>query len=83
MLVGLDSLFPVNRNPLNRSRLLCSSSRYKEEFEEIELLGEGGFGCVFEVRNKLDGRRYAIKKIKLTNFPPEDCLKVSQSFYIY
>ncbi|KAG0224647.1 hypothetical protein BGW42_004971 [Actinomortierella wolfii] len=40
-------------------------SRYKSDFEEIEFLGRGGFGEVVKARNKLDGRFYAIKKIKL------------------
>ncbi|KAF9969485.1 hypothetical protein BGZ73_008146 [Actinomortierella ambigua] len=40
-------------------------SRYKSDFEEIEFLGRGGFGEVVKARNKLDGRFYAVKKIKL------------------
>jgi serine/threonine protein kinase len=36
--------------------------RYLSEFEEIELIGEGGFGKVYKVRHKLDGNIYAIKK---------------------
>ena len=62
--------------PHEKPHLIRAPSRYKEEFEEIEALGEGGFGCVFEARHKLDGRRYAIKKIKLGKVHPDDCLKV-------
>ena len=57
-------------------------SRFEEEFEEIDELGKGGFGSVYEVRNKLDGRRYAIKKIQLAEVNPEDCLKVSGCFHL-
>ena len=32
---------------------------------------------MYEVRNKLDGKRYAVKKIRLANFRPDDCLKVN------
>lgn len=37
--------------------------RYKLDFDELETLGQGGFGTVVKARNKLDGRIYAIKKI--------------------
>ncbi|KAJ3150466.1 hypothetical protein HDU86_006639 [Geranomyces michiganensis] len=44
-------------------------SRYRLDFEEIEFLGKGGFGEVVKARNRIDGRFYAIKKIKLN---PQD-----------
>ncbi|TDL16229.1 Serine/threonine-protein kinase [Rickenella mellea] len=40
-------------------------SRWKEDWEELELLGRGGFGSVLKARNKLDNRVYAVKKVKL------------------
>ncbi|KAJ2490045.1 hypothetical protein IWW37_003465 [Coemansia sp. RSA 2050] len=40
-------------------------SRYHDDFIQLRTLGRGGFGRVFEARNKLDGRRYAIKQIKV------------------
>ncbi|KAJ2780654.1 eukaryotic translation initiation factor 2-alpha kinase [Coemansia interrupta] len=42
-----------------------SASRYRTDFEEVEFLGKGGFGSVVKSRNRIDGRYYAIKKIKL------------------
>ncbi|KAG8885633.1 hypothetical protein FRB98_001726 [Tulasnella sp. 332] len=44
---------------------LQRSSRYRDEWEEIEFLGKGGFGSVVKARFKLDGAIYAVKKIKL------------------
>jgi serine/threonine protein kinase len=40
-------------------------SRYEREFETIRLLGCGNYGVVYEAQNRLDGRRYAVKKILL------------------
>ncbi|KAJ2746846.1 hypothetical protein GGI20_000999 [Coemansia sp. BCRC 34301] len=40
-------------------------SRYQDDFVQLRTLGRGGFGRVFEARNKLDGRRYAVKQIKV------------------
>lgn len=41
------------------------SSRFLEDFDLIRCLGKGGFGVVFEVRNKLDDCNYAVKRILL------------------
>ncbi|KAH9943970.1 hypothetical protein B0H21DRAFT_747282 [Amylocystis lapponica] len=41
------------------------SSRWKEDWEELELLGRGAYGSVVKARNKIDSRIYAVKKIKL------------------
>ena len=35
------------------------------DFEELAKIGKGGFGAVWKVRNKLDGRIYAVKRIQL------------------
>ena len=42
-----------------------SKSRYVKDFEELGKIGQGGFGVVVKAQNKLDGRIYAVKKIKL------------------
>jgi hypothetical protein len=56
------------------------SSRYKSDFEELELIGRGGFGKVCKVINCLDRQQYAVKiilfrgicksKEKAKNLPP-------------
>ena len=44
---------------------LIRYSRYASEFQELSALGRGGFGTVFKCTNALDGRLYAIKKIRI------------------
>lgn len=41
------------------------TSRFLEDYDPIGCLGRGGYGFVFEARNKLDRRIYAIKRITL------------------
>ncbi|XP_046865269.1 eukaryotic translation initiation factor 2-alpha kinase isoform X2 [Drosophila willistoni] len=43
------------------------TSRFQTDFELMQCLGRGGFGVVFEAKNKLDENRYAIKRITLPN----------------
>lgn len=50
----------------------AATSRYLSDFEEVEFLGKGAFGSVVKARNRLDGRFYAVKKIKLSSSPDED-----------
>nr|XP_056713272.1 eukaryotic translation initiation factor 2-alpha kinase 3 isoform X2 [Euleptes europaea] len=42
-------------------------SRCLTDFEPIQCLGHGGFGVVFEAKNKVDDCNYAIKRIRLPN----------------
>ncbi|CAG9855228.1 unnamed protein product [Phyllotreta striolata] len=43
------------------------TSRYINDFETLQCLGKGGFGVVFEVKQKIDECSYAIKRITLPN----------------
>ncbi|XP_036280515.1 eukaryotic translation initiation factor 2-alpha kinase 1 isoform X1 [Pipistrellus kuhlii] len=65
--------------PKIRSREVAfeaQTSRYLNEFEEVSILGKGGYGRVYKVRNKLDGQYYAIKKILIKGATKTDCMKV-------
>jgi hypothetical protein len=41
-----------------------SFSRFLADFEVVGTLGNGSFGCVYKVRNRMDRRMYAIKAAK-------------------
>ena len=41
-----------------------STTRFRNEFAEPELIGKGSFSDVFKVRNRIDGHYYAIKRLK-------------------
>jgi len=51
-------------------------SRYQSDFEEIQFLGKGAFGAVIKVRNRIDNRFYAVKRIKLDKRNPEENQKI-------
>ncbi|PIO77275.1 hypothetical protein TELCIR_00641, partial [Teladorsagia circumcincta] len=42
-------------------------SKFLQDFEPVKLLGHGGFGVVFEARNRLDECPYAVKRIAVAN----------------
>ncbi|GJQ14356.1 hypothetical protein GpartN1_g6147.t1 [Galdieria partita] len=69
---GIENIFwsiLMNSSVIRRqlaSRFRPLLSRYREDFEYLRLLGRGGFGSVMKVRNKLDGRIYALKRVALT-----------------
>lgn len=54
-------------NNWNEYKVSGYVSRYLTDFEPVQCLGRGGFGVVFEARNKVDDCNYAIKRISLPN----------------
>ncbi len=46
-------------------------SRYESDFQELRSLGKGGYGVVVSAINRLDGRQYAVKKIKMQSQSPQ------------
>uniref|UniRef100_A0A8C7D6V2 Eukaryotic translation initiation factor 2-alpha kinase 1 n=1 Tax=Oncorhynchus kisutch TaxID=8019 RepID=A0A8C7D6V2_ONCKI len=71
----LFAYYPPHRRP-TEGLFQAQASRYLSEFEELSRLGKGSYGKVFKVTNKLDGQKYAVKKILIKNVSREDCMKV-------
>lgn len=55
----------ISESISHSSEKFCS--RFQSDFDMMRCLGRGGFGVVFEAKNKLDDCRYAIKRITLPN----------------
>jgi len=68
--LALSALSPPRReipHPLVASHPLIDSTRYIRDFEEIRMLGKGGYGTVHQCNHRLDGYSYAVKKIPLAS----------------
>ena len=65
-----------NTNPKNSNELKNKKekkqSRLDTDFEDLEKIGEGGFGVVLKGRHKIDKDIYAIKIIDITNNKESD-----------
>lgn len=72
--------FPMNArsNEVNKKRNLVptvdsldkettkytADDRFTKDFKEIEPIGSGGFGRIFKAKHRIDGKIYAIKRVK-------------------
>ncbi|KXZ55244.1 hypothetical protein GPECTOR_3g384 [Gonium pectorale] len=55
-----------------------AASRYLSDFQELQRLGKGGFGVVVAAVNRLDGRQYAVKKIRLDAASPSAYARITR-----
>uniref|UniRef100_A0A182WF08 non-specific serine/threonine protein kinase n=1 Tax=Anopheles minimus TaxID=112268 RepID=A0A182WF08_9DIPT len=62
---GQQQLVPYMPLVMNGAGSGQEKSRIQTEFELLSYLGKGAYGDVLKVRNKLDNREYAIKRIRL------------------
>uniref|UniRef100_A0A182MN55 non-specific serine/threonine protein kinase n=1 Tax=Anopheles culicifacies TaxID=139723 RepID=A0A182MN55_9DIPT len=62
---GQQQLVPYMPLVMNGAGSGHEKSRIQTEFELLSYLGKGAYGDVLKVRNKLDNREYAIKRIRL------------------
>jgi len=61
-----------NSNELKNNKKEKKQSRLDTDFEDLEKIGEGGFGVVLKGRHKIDKDIYAIKIIDITNNKESD-----------
>lgn len=57
----------ISELPIMHTGLSSARSRLHIEFEVLQWLGQGAYGDVLKVKNILDNRQYAIKRIPLTS----------------
>uniref|UniRef100_A0A0N5BAT7 non-specific serine/threonine protein kinase n=1 Tax=Strongyloides papillosus TaxID=174720 RepID=A0A0N5BAT7_STREA len=62
--IAIDHNISVN---CSQNFLNMGQSKYESDFQECECIGKGGFGSVHRVKNYVDGRYYAVKKVILKN----------------
>ncbi|XP_020022731.1 interferon-induced, double-stranded RNA-activated protein kinase [Castor canadensis] len=65
------SLAPRFDPPVVEGNEYTVNSRFVKDFEEIEPIGEGGFGQVFKAKHRIDGKTYVIKRVKYNNLKAE------------
>ena len=62
-----------------RTRYLRLTQRFRTEFEDLGLIGSGGFAEVHKVRNLNDDKLYALKIIKIKTCPNQE--ETEETFY--
>ncbi|CAL9016388.1 unnamed protein product [Prunus brigantina] len=68
---------PITREVIQTAQYFNNNeSRFLTEFEEIKVLGEGSFGVVVSSKNRIDKKTYAVKKVKIGQFPDFDYNRV-------
>eukprot|EP00484_Ammonia_sp_Unknown_P022916 CAMPEP_0197035300 /NCGR_PEP_ID=MMETSP1384-20130603/13145_1 /TAXON_ID=29189 /ORGANISM="Ammonia sp." /LENGTH=913 /DNA_ID=CAMNT_0042465345 /DNA_START=77 /DNA_END=2818 /DNA_ORIENTATION=- len=55
--------YPLSTPTKSATSVSMKMNRYHRDFEEMECIGYGAFGTVYQCKHKLDSRVYAIKKI--------------------
>lgn len=61
---GVHQLPPVLQPYVDHP--MVELSRYRRDYEEVRIVGKGGYGRVYHVKHRLDGSDYAVKKIGLS-----------------
>jgi serine/threonine protein kinase len=77
--------FKCERLPklMSNSLLINNSNKYRTNFNQIKLLGQGAYGSVYKVFHKYEKKFYAIKKVFITKDIIEDNYDIFREIQIY
>ena len=77
--------FKCERLPklISNSLLINNSNKYRTNFNQIKLLGQGAYGSVYKVFHKYEKKFYAIKKVFITKDIVEDNYDIFREIQIY
>uniref|UniRef100_A0A915PQ96 PRKR-like endoplasmic reticulum kinase n=1 Tax=Setaria digitata TaxID=48799 RepID=A0A915PQ96_9BILA len=64
---GLGASVSIRKNQKIANLAVNPPEKFLEDFVPEKWLGRGGYGVVFNCRNRLDDRNYAIKRIAVSN----------------
>jgi translation initiation factor 2-alpha kinase 4 len=71
---------PKIANLIEKYDLPDETGKFNKIFKDVEWIGKGSFGEVYKVVHRLDGKLYAVKKVKLTLGRFEDLKRESKVF---
>lgn len=77
--VTKDNYLGIRTNLSFMIETLNKNNRYRNNYNQINLLGQGSYGTVYKVFHKFDKKMYALKKIFIT----EDLLNIFNEVQIY
>lgn len=63
---NIDILSVISNTNQNNTKL-STLSRFKSQFKNVDLIGSGGFGDVYKVKNTIDESNYAVKILNLND----------------
>ena len=73
----------VYQNDLDNMSIKNYSNKYRTNFNQIKLLGQGSFGSVYKVFHKYEKKFYAIKKIFITKEIIQNNYNIFREIQIY
>ena len=82
-----DLVYKHNYNPLDKlldnSFVQNNTNKYRTNFNQIKILGQGAYGSVYKVFHKFEKKFYAIKKIFISKDIIEDNYDIFREIQIY